>query len=1769
MVNPTQLKVVYFHNELNPDQLQDLALRLRIKSRSKDHIVLRQFLHGATTALRGEVRLLPIKLRSLVPPFRSILDLIDVVSLRQSPLWTSVEAVLLCAIQLSLFIGHSEKSSEPYIATHASPHLAALGVGLLSAVAVAISPTLADLPSAGAEAIRIAFRLGILSFTFSENIEQQPIDSSPQSWAYVVTGVAEIAMRDELESFHKTTKVNRSHPQITPPISQLFISSVGDGNLIVSGPPSKLVALFKSSEKLRYASFAPLPIYGGACHAPHLYNDHHVESLLETVRPVFENRALPPNISLLSPGNGKPYVANTATGLLRIVAAEPLRGTIRWPTVLDTIAEIMNRSVLTGCEILSFGDSLPLQDLAAAAKRGQNNSRGESHIVVYDLVRWVFDNPLTDNPVGTADSKIAIVGMSCRFPGGANDLESFWELLEEGRDVHQKVPPDRYDVESHTDLSGEQRNASLTPFGCFIDQPGLFDAGFFNMSPREAAQTDPMHRLALVTAYEALEQSGFVPNRTVSSNQKRVGTFYGQACDDYREVNAGQDVDTYFIPGGCRAFAPGRINYFFKFSGPSFNCDTACSSSLSTIQMACTSLLHGETDTVVAGGLNILTNSDGFAGLSRGHFLSQTGSCKTWDATADGYCRADGIGSIVMKRLEDAEADNDNILGVILSAATNHSADAQSITHPHAPTQAELYKHVLNQAGVSPSDVDYIEMHGTGTQAGDTTEMKSVTEVFSMTDRWSRKRTNPLYIGAVKANVGHGEAAAGIMALIKTLLIFQKNSIPRHVGIKTTLNPQFPNLQKLNVHIPLAIAPWERSLSRKRYAVVNNFSAAGGNTTILLEEPPVRPRPTQDPRGSFVVAISARSKGSLGRNLESLLDYINTTPSLSLADLSYTSTSRRMHHNHRIAVSGSSLDKIRAAFCEHLPTVNAHQPIPVPAPPVAFGFSGQGTFYNGMGRQLFALHKFFRTEMLQLDDICLKHGFPSILPVISMDVPEGHVFAPIITQLSLVCLQIALCRLWQSLGIKPSVVVGCSLGEYAALYAAGVLSAGDAIYLCGSRAKLMETLCTPNTHVMVAVGATFEQIQQDLSGLPCELACLNAPNSVCIAGPNPEIDQAIAILEPIGHKCHKLDVPYAFHSAQMEPILEEYETLAEIISPLLNDVVFDGITINASYLARATRQPVQLEPSLRTARGMEVITKNTIWIDIGPHPIFATFVGMTLPDTTLATATIRRDEDNWSILASSMAKLYNHGVDINWMEWNDAFESNLRLLDLPSYKWNNKNYWIQYNGDWMLTKDRGLSNSLAATRSISTSLRTSLVHRVVDENICGDSGRLIIQSDVMQPEFLKAAGGHRMNGFAVVTSAIHADIAFTLAKYLYSRFHPGCVPGGMSITDLHYKESLVAYKDPSRQLWIQVEAVADLATGAVHLDWAKVDEKGNAGSSFLSAVVKYGRNESWLDEWVSRAHLVTSRINVLEGLAVEGVADRLSRDTAYNLFAKLVDYAEEYRGMRSVILNDLEAMADIVLTNRTNGTSTVPPEHIESVVHLAGFILNGGHTLNQRENFFVTPGWKSMRFARPLLPGGRYRSYVKMQPLPEPGYYAGDVYILQNEEIIGLVEDITFRKFPRSLLNHLFSAPSSDSIPPPLALPVGRSATRPDPPIAHTVAIPAPQGSSRYTRPVSESRPEAHLTTSSPVFITPDTDSSMTWKSPVIEGAVALIAAETGISVSDLVDETKFATIGVDSLLSLVLSQKFSTELQVEVKSALFLECPTIGDLKAWLIDYC
>lgn len=484
-----------------------------------------------------------------------------------------------------------------------------------------------------------------------------------------------------------------------------YISAYSANAITVSGSPGSLTRLAKS-EEFQGIKSKKIPVFG-PFHAPHLYWEDDINEIVE---------------GLGSSGNDErsekiPFLSSTGfmieesdfPSLLRAAADAIMAQPMRFPALLDQ---------LQICIHAVNPKSLDMIPIATTADRMIYNTFKQTPLGVLmsppsaeapQVRSGLLHEPSPPNP---KTAKLAIIGMSGRFPN-ANSTEAFWDLLYQGLDVHKAVPPLRWDVNTHVDLTGKRKNTGAVPWGCWIDDAGLFDAHFFNISPREAPQVDPAQRLAMMTVYEAIERAGIVAGATPSTRCDRVGVFYGVTGNDWAETNSAQDIDTYLIPGGNRAFIPGRINYFYKFSGPSYVLDTACSSALTAIHVACNSLWRGDIDTAVAGGTNIITNPDFHGGLDRGHFLSQTGNCKTFDDTADGYCRGEGVGTVIIKRLDDAIADNDPILGVILDAYTNHSSESESITRPYAGAQRATFNKVMNQGVVDPYSLGYIEMHGT------------------------------------------------------------------------------------------------------------------------------------------------------------------------------------------------------------------------------------------------------------------------------------------------------------------------------------------------------------------------------------------------------------------------------------------------------------------------------------------------------------------------------------------------------------------------------------------------------------------------------------------------------------------------------------------------------------------------------------------------------------------------------------------------------------------------------------------------------------------------------------------------------------------------------------------------------------------------------------------------------------------------------------------------------------------------------------------------
>lgn len=1087
-----------------------------------------------------------------------------------------------------------------------------------------------------------------------------------------------------------------------------------------------------------------------------------------------------------------------------------------------------------------------------------------------------------------------------------------------------------------------------------------------------------------------------------------------------------------FIPGGNRAFIPGRINYFYKFSGPSYAVDTACSSSLAAIHIACNSLWARDVDTAITGGTNILTNPDFTAGLDRGYFLSRTGNCKTFDDAADGYCRGEGVGTVILKRLEDAVADKDPILGLILGAYTNHSAEAESITRPHSGAQRAMFNKILNssQDVVDPTSVSYIEMHGTGTQAGDASEMQSVLETFAPSVG-VRNDSQPLYLGSAKANIGHGEAASGVSSLIKIMLMMRENTIPPHCGIKSRINHKFPkDLSERNVRIARdGPVPWQRSATQPRRVFVNNFSAAGGNTALLVEDAPViDDLPTShgnDPRSNHLIAVSAKNAFSLEGNLRSFLRFIQQNPGASISELSYTTTARRIHHPHRVMLATPSIDDLRIQVEAALrDKAGANRP---KVHKVVFAFTGQGAQFAGMGRLYLENFSKFRTEVHRLDHLGQCLGFPSVIPVFEADESANILeSSPVAVQLASICMQIALIKLLASWNIFPSAVVGHSLGEYAALNAAGVLSDADTIYLVGRRAELIQEKCSQGTHSMLVVRASATEIEAALRSkdINYEFACVNSPTETVLAGSVAEVDKAEKVLAQTGIRTTTLKVPYAFHSSQVEPILEKFSEIAggttfsapsiPVLRPLTGTTASptdNAVSFSPEYLAKHCREPVNMLKALQTAHEERVITNETVVLEVGPHPAVSAMVKATLGShlltlpTSQRTSSAKQSKSPWQVLTDSLKRLYSVGADIRWAEYHRDFASAHKVVPLPAYSWDLKDYWIQYVNDWSLRK-----GDPPLILGNSSRLDTTTIHRIVDETSGsdGNSVNIVVEADVTRPDMNPLIQGHMVDNIPLCTPSVYADMALSLGKYLVEKYQPhlGDDQLVVDVGDMTISKALIA--KPQGPQPLQAHAEVNWTSKEGTCKFVSFDSKGQL-QEHARCVIRF-QDRARQRKLQGEAAAIKEKMQALRtGIASETTA-RFNRPMVYRMIRPLAQFHTDYRAIDEFVLNSttLEASSRVSfgsVKRNIDDRFHTHPAIIDALSQSCGFVMNCNDGCDLDVEVFMNHGWGSFQIYEEMKFEKSYTTYTRMHEGKDRLWH-GDVAVFDGDKIVASFQQL-------------------------------------------------------------------------------------------------------------------------------------------------------------------
>jgi acyl transferase domain-containing protein/NADPH:quinone reductase-like Zn-dependent oxidoreductase/NAD(P)-dependent dehydrogenase (short-subunit alcohol dehydrogenase family)/SAM-dependent methyltransferase/acyl carrier protein len=881
---------------------------------------------------------------------------------------------------------------------------------------------------------------------------------------------------------------------------------------------------------------------------------------------------------------------------------------------------------------------------------------------------------------------IAIIGMGCRFPGAANDPESFWNNLTAGIDAITEIPKDRWSVEEFYHPKAGVPGRAYSRWGGFINGIDQFDPEAFGISPREASYMDPQQRLLLEVAWESLQDGGQVIGRLAGT---KTGVFIGISTSDYAQIQSSLDstkpADPHAATGGAASIAANRISYCLNFRGPSVAVDTACSSSLVATHLACNSIWSDECSLALAGGVNIIIRPDPFVAFCAASMLSPDGRCKAYDASADGFVRGEGAGIVVLKALSKALADGDPVYAVIVGSGVNQDGRTTGIAMPSPASQEALLREVYEQAGIDPREVDYVEAHGTGTGVGDPIEAMAIGKALC----GDRAKSQYCIIGSVKTNIGHLEAAAGIAGLIKAALALKHRLIPANLHFRKP-NPNIP-FEELKLRVPTSLMPWP-SDTRAGIAGVNSFGFGGTNAHVVLmghrnERKKSRVRPRVRSRSPLLFPFSARTPTALHGLTRSYLDLLRSErgSTINLYDLSYTASVRRDYFDHRLAIVAHSSDELCDRFEAFLagetrPNMFSGHCSYGPSPKVAFVFSGQGPQWWAMGRQLLKNERVFREAILECGRVLERYADWSLLKELTADEASSRLQQTAIAQPALFSLQVALAALWRSWGVEPDAVVGHSVGEVAAAHVAGALSLDDAVRVIFHRGRCMDFAGAKGK--MLAVGLAMEEAEKAVQGCRdrVSIAAVNSPSSITLSGDPDALERVNDSLSGREVFSRFLRVQYAFHSAQMDPLRKELlESLADLenrppgllmISTVTGKPV-EGRMLNEDYWWRNVREKV------RFAEAMDYLIQegHDVLLEVSPHPVLAGSISECLAyrgrkGTVLAS--LRREEEESAVILGSLGALYALGKPLDWKKrWPRAGQ----CLRLPGYPWERRSYW--------------------------------------------------------------------------------------------------------------------------------------------------------------------------------------------------------------------------------------------------------------------------------------------------------------------------------------------------------------------------------------------------------------------------------------------------------------------------------------------------------------
>ncbi|KAI9643621.1 hypothetical protein NHQ30_008243 [Ciborinia camelliae] len=1144
---------------------------------------------------------------------------------------------------------------------------------------------------------------------------------------------------------------------------------------------------------------------------------------------------------------------------------------------------------------------------------------------------------------------IAVVGYSCKFPG-ANSPEEFWNVLTEGKSFIRTIPDGRFPAE------GLRRTSKQPFYGNFVDDIDTFDHKFFHKSPREAASMDPQQRFLLGCSYDALSSSGYFGRQCLSGNNNKndIGCFFGVCGSDYNDNIASHSPNAFSSLGSLRAFLSGKVSHFFGFTGPSVTYDTACSSSAVAIDAACKSLQAGDCSAALAGGVSLYTSPYFYENLKAASFLSPTGATKPFDVGADGYCRGEGVGIVVLKRLEHAIADGDSILGVITASAVNQSMNTTSITVPNLESQSVLFEKVASLSGTSPPEFSYVEAHGTGTPVGDPIEMNAIRKVFG-----GSHRSSSLHVASLKGNIGHLEGASGVASLIKVLLMMKHRSIPKQAN-HSNLNPKIRSLEPDKMKIPLQTIPWESDF---RVASINNYGASGSNASLVVVEPPSQTlksclftSPENSPvSAKYPIRVSANSPVSLIAYCERLKSQIPQLcqNSISLQDFSYGLAETQnwsLPNVFTAAVSDlSELDHALTNVTEGCSTV------PQKAKPVILCFGGQTSATASLDENLFNQSTLFRYHVDHCDEILRSLGKSSIYPSIFDCSPNP---STVNLHSKLFVLQYSAAKTWIGSGLNVSAMIGHSFGQLTALTVAGALSLEDGLKLVVGRAELVERLWTNEKGSMLAVEADRATILKlvDLTkgrgpAYEVEVACYNGPTSHVLVGTNLAITKAEEILkdetmEFMSVKARKLHVTHGYHSSLTDVLLSEYLEIAKSLKFNQAKIHVETCSQNAAWLVPSAELVVEhTRTGVYFGDAVERIIRkfgSSTWLDIGCGSAITKMARRALKSGTSNLylhqfLDLKLDSERvLEQLTNVTIDLWKSGNKVHFWLHDRCQKDDYKRVDLPPYQFEKARHWLEWKeAPTPPPKDQ-------FTKQPKSMLSFVKFHGK-------EKSHAEFRVNVLQQQFQEYITGHAVLGQPLCPAPLYMELASSATMILENYKLHQDTPILPRIEDLEIKAPLGKALNKFVNLTLKTE---DGGSWVFEFSSHTPSIKKNTSQPVTHATGRIVLRSSFPTS-TSRTERLIPHTRLM-AIRYDAKAKTFQGRQVYDEFSRAVTYSEMYKGVQDVYAREHEIVGNVGLPKRSQlsnlGQKTViDPILLDNFIQIAGLHVNCLSPINDKE----------------------------------------------------------------------------------------------------------------------------------------------------------------------------------------------------------------------------